>query len=113
MGEIPVAQVVTSLENILKDILHVSEESGRNTLTADFIKCLPASGDIFLDAGVAFSRERPCHITCIGYPEPVMPLVGSHLPGITIGNRRTLQITIFSDDFKHGGFACPDVSPQP
>lgn len=42
MGKIAASYVISPLEDILKDILHITEKSGGDTFAADFIESLTA-----------------------------------------------------------------------
>ena len=42
MGKIAAPYVISPLENILKNILHIAEKSGGDTFAADFIESLTA-----------------------------------------------------------------------
>lgn len=116
MGEIIVANVIPPLDNVLEDILHIPEIARRYTLSADFIKSLTAEDYVLLNAGIALPGKHPSDIARIRDSETVWPFLILDLPGkilVTVCDRRSLTVTVLTDDLKHCGFACADVSPKP
>lgn len=104
VGKISVAEVVTPLNDVLKDILHIPEISRGNTFATDFIESLPTRCYIFLNSGITLFGEHSGYITGIGDAEAIFPCITSHLSGIvsiSIVRRRSHAVAIFTDDFKH------------
>lgn len=114
--EVAASNVISSLEDVLKYILHVAVESGWNTFAAHFVESLTASRDIFLNSGIALFGKHTGDIAGIGDSETICQWIFTHNPriiGLPITYRATHHVTIFSDDFKHRGFAGADVAPKP
>lgn len=114
MSEITMTEIIATLDDVLENILHIAEKTGRNTFPTDFIECLPASYDILLDTGIASFGKHSGYEACIRDSESIFPSVFSKLPGqvlISVAHRRSHNATEFSHDFKHGGFTCAYVSP--
>lgn len=112
--KIAAPNVISPLEDILKDILHVAEISRGDTFTTDFIESLTARNYVILNAWIALFGKHSRNIAGIGDSETICPGVLAHRSRIvffTITYRSAHHVAIVSDNFKHCGFAGADVSP--
>lgn len=57
MGEVSETIVITSVEDVLKDILHIAVVAGGDTFAPDFIKRLSAVEDILVKSGITLFGE--------------------------------------------------------
>ncbi len=114
MSKVTLPEIVAALDDILENILHITEKTGRNTLPADFIECLPAGDYILLYRGISSFGEHSGYKARICDSESVFPFVLSHRSGhalIPVAYRRTHNSAEVPHDFKHGGFPSTDVAP--
>lgn len=114
MSEISAPNVISSLQYVLKDILHVAEKTGGNTFAADFIESLTACSYVFLNARIAFLGEHSGNVAGIGDTEAVCPRFAAHdswIEALSIAYRAAHNVAIIPDNFKHCGFARANVTP--
>lgn len=114
MGEIPMPDIVSSLDYILENIFHIPKISSRYALPPYFIERLAATAYVGLDAGIALFSEYSGHKTRIGDPESVSPIFFCQILRvvlITVPRRRTDSAAVLPYYFKHCRFACPNVAP--
>lgn len=114
--KIAVSEVIAPLKNILKNALHVSVISDRDTFAANLVERLAACCDIVLNAGIAVFCKHSGYVARVGYVETVCPGIfvhGARLQRLAVVRRGSHDPAVVTDDFKHRRLARPDVAPQP
>lgn len=116
MCKISMSQIISAMDDVLKYILHVAEMSGRNTLTAYFIKGLAAIDYVTFNSHITIFDIIPCNYTHVRNPESVRQTVSPHQPRIIllpVTDRFSNSSAIFPNYLKHSGFPRSDVPEQP
>lgn len=114
MSEVTASEVISALQNVLKDILHIAEKTGGNTFTTDLIECLTACSYVLLNARIAFFGEHSGNVAGVGDTEAVRPRFAAHdsrVETLSITYRTAHNVAIIPDNFKHCGFARANVTP--